>query len=477
MLFGPNCWAEAPTGTGSSSNGELRAPVGRGAAEQSFASEEAKRKALQMTVLHSCFPGTKGDEPPFVLEALLPFCTPDGRCAREDSGSRRRRSRHSPSHRDWASRQQHGHSRRSHHDTESPRPIAFNFVSNQAGQQIYAACITGFAQLAVPVMRAGVSDATGAGTSERGEGGSSNAGGSSCSSGGDSDSHDENHDTRGDAAADDIGHSRQYVAYGAVLISRSPLLCSMRWRLSELAPHFSVHEQPHLHDAKTPGLPYLVLEQLVRQPLETPSVALSRCRMLGLRRDLGPDAYLMRGPPPLFAHRHVLPPALDSPLEPLFATLSVPQIVEVFAHIMLERKVLIVGGRFSAIVAVAEALLALLYPLVFCHVYVPLLPRPLLDHLQCPAPFLIGIHSDYAFKHDFPYATDMCVVNLDDHTVASSGTKMDRSPRGAPVLSEGAAGPLPPLPSPLLRLQQQLERVLAPSIAHVRVCDFMNLVS
>ena len=60
----------------------------------------------------------------------------------------------------------------------------------------------------------------------------------------------------------------------------------------------------------------------------------------------------------------------------------------------------------------------LLEPLSWCHIFIPVLPRCMLDHLQCPTPFLIGINKQFAFKHDFPYSVlDVVIVDLDEDSV------------------------------------------------------------
>mmetsp|Transcript_26666 Transcript_26666/g.84873 ORF Transcript_26666/g.84873 Transcript_26666/m.84873 type:complete len:180 (-) Transcript_26666:295-834(-) len=41
----------------------------------------------------------------------------------------------------------------------------------------------------------------------------------------------------------------------------------------------------------------------------------------------------------------------------------------------------------------------------------------MLSHLECPTPFLIGIHSSFAFKKDFPFLLDAVVVDLDRGTI------------------------------------------------------------
>jgi hypothetical protein len=106
-------------------------------------------------------------------------------------------------------------------------------------------------------------------------------------------------------------------------------------------------------------------------------------------------------------------------LDLLCESLSVRNIILVFSHLLLEKKVLLVSSSFSVLTLVGEFLSGLLVPMQYSHVYAPLLPRKMLDLLMCPTPFLLGIHRSYAFKSDFPFVTDVCVVDLDSDEVNS----------------------------------------------------------
>jgi hypothetical protein len=95
----------------------------------------------------------------------------------------------------------------------------------------------------------------------------------------------------------------------------------------------------------------------------------------------------------------------DIALELLFKTPSIPAIVKLFSLVL----------QYTVLTAVAETPKTLLFPLNWAHGFVPVLPRVVLDSLQCPAPFLIGIPSSYAFKRDFPYVLGLVVVDLISH--------------------------------------------------------------
>lgn len=76
----------------------------------------------------------------------------------------------------------------------------------------------------------------------------------------------------------------------------------------------------------------------------------------------------------------------------LAAMLLGPQgLVKALACALLERPLLFVADDTALLAPVAEALLALIRPFEWAHVYVPVLPRPLLELLDAPQPFLLGI--------------------------------------------------------------------------------------
>ena len=48
---------------------------------------------------------------------------------------------------------------------------------------------------------------------------------------------------------------------------------------------------------------------------------------------------------------------------------------------------------------VAECLSALLFPFQWQHVYVPILPVSLMNFLDAPVPFVMGLHLDDGMDH------------------------------------------------------------------------------
>ena len=60
-----------------------------------------------------------------------------------------------------------------------------------------------------------------------------------------------------------------------------------------------------------------------------------------------------------------------------------------------ESRILLLSTDLSLLPAVCEAIRVLLYPLQWMHVYLPVVPEPLLDLMQAPVPFLLGTHTNW----------------------------------------------------------------------------------
>ncbi|CAI5646752.1 unnamed protein product [Oreochromis niloticus] len=75
----------------------------------------------------------------------------------------------------------------------------------------------------------------------------------------------------------------------------------------------------------------------------------------------------------------------------LLECLSVAKLLQVFASLLLERRVIFVADKLSVLSRCGHAALALLYPFTWQHTFVPVLPASMLDISCSPTPFLIGV--------------------------------------------------------------------------------------
>lgn len=84
-------------------------------------------------------------------------------------------------------------------------------------------------------------------------------------------------------------------------------------------------------------------------------------------------------------------PRLDHSVRLLFDTLDISTVLMVFTAALQENRILFVSSYMSVLMKVCESLRALLYPLLWPHVYLPVLPACMLQYLECPTPFIMGV--------------------------------------------------------------------------------------
>ena len=63
----------------------------------------------------------------------------------------------------------------------------------------------------------------------------------------------------------------------------------------------------------------------------------------------------------------------------------------IFASMLYERRIIFTSKRLSRLSACVQAANAVLYPMNWQHIFIPVLPVALVDYLLAPMPFLIGV--------------------------------------------------------------------------------------
>ncbi|XP_046337062.2 DENN domain-containing protein 2A-like isoform X2 [Haliotis rufescens] len=77
--------------------------------------------------------------------------------------------------------------------------------------------------------------------------------------------------------------------------------------------------------------------------------------------------------------------------ECLLSYLGTDKLIKVFSSLMMERRILLCSNSLSILTQTVHALVALLYPFSWQHIYIPILPSDMIDVCASPTPFLIGI--------------------------------------------------------------------------------------
>ena len=81
----------------------------------------------------------------------------------------------------------------------------------------------------------------------------------------------------------------------------------------------------------------------------------------------------------------------DKYLETLFRVLSYENIITAWEGLLLEKKLYIICSSKNVLSQVANALINLLFPFKWIHVYIPILPQQLKIFIDSPVPLIIGI--------------------------------------------------------------------------------------
>eukprot|EP01126_Amoeba_proteus_P062353 TRINITY_DN8465_c0_g1_i16.p1 TRINITY_DN8465_c0_g1~~TRINITY_DN8465_c0_g1_i16.p1 ORF type:complete len:603 (-),score=116.71 TRINITY_DN8465_c0_g1_i16:14-1822(-) len=75
----------------------------------------------------------------------------------------------------------------------------------------------------------------------------------------------------------------------------------------------------------------------------------------------------------------------------LFRCVPVSHLLLLFEGLLLEKRIILISSKLSHLSSGINALAAIVYPFSWQHVFIPILPRSLIEFVQAPMPFLIGI--------------------------------------------------------------------------------------
>jgi hypothetical protein len=181
--------------------------------------------------------------------------------------------------------------------------------------------------------------------------------------------------------------ARHRVQYAVCVLSKLPALALLQDALNSLT--FS---------------PAAGCKQAITALIESPQFR----RLVALSRPLPTpiDLFGIRDSP-LFA------PVGEVNLPLLFDYLHPARVIAILEALLAERRVVIACDSLAALTPICQSLLFLLYPFHWQYLYVPVLPRRLFQYLQCPTPFLMGIHRQFVSKASQLTGEDTIIVDCD----------------------------------------------------------------
>jgi hypothetical protein len=132
----------------------------------------------------------------------------------------------------------------------------------------------------------------------------------------------------------------------------------------------------------------------------------------------------------------------DVPYITLFRTLFVSHVLAVFEALLFERRVIFVSKDYLRLSHCIFAAASLLFPFQWQHIFIPILPRALLDVCCAPMPFVVGVHVSCMPQLQRMPLESTVFVDLDRNTVTdTAASAVNAVPDGgAAADADDAAG-------------------------------------
>ncbi|KAK5866272.1 hypothetical protein PBY51_020478 [Eleginops maclovinus] len=115
-------------------------------------------------------------------------------------------------------------------------------------------------------------------------------------------------------------------------------------------------------------------------------------------------------------------------LTELIVAVDVGNLLQLYASMLFERRILIFASKLSTLTSCVHALTAVLYPMYWQHIFIPVLPPHLLDYCCAPMPYLIGVHTSLSERVRSRGLEEVVILNVDTNTLENPFDDLKRIP-------------------------------------------------
>ncbi|XP_016356181.1 DENN domain-containing protein 1B isoform X1 [Sinocyclocheilus anshuiensis] len=185
--------------------------------------------------------------------------------------------------------------------------------------------------------------------------------------------------------------------------------------LNTLADYLSKHQEDDLND---------MLETLHNHPLPKPNtpVNLSVSNYLHFA-----NGQVVQDPGSRQSHSYFIAPDINGlptipenrNLTEYFVAVDVNNMLHLYASMLHERRIIITSSKLSTLTACVHGSTAMLYPMHWQHIFIPVLPSHLLDYCCAPMPYLVGVHLSLLERVKGRSLEDVVILNVDTNTLES----------------------------------------------------------
>jgi hypothetical protein len=122
-----------------------------------------------------------------------------------------------------------------------------------------------------------------------------------------------------------------------------------------------------------------------------------------------------------------LPGSRNIDIYALFRCMSIPNIITLFEYVLSEARIILLSSHTAMLHLASMAITNLLYPFQWTGVFIPVLPSRLVQTIEAPCPYIVGIERRYE-PADYP-EDDYVLVDLDADSIVSNGPPPPALPR------------------------------------------------
>ncbi|XP_059196301.1 DENN domain-containing protein 1B isoform X2 [Centropristis striata] len=102
-----------------------------------------------------------------------------------------------------------------------------------------------------------------------------------------------------------------------------------------------------------------------------------------------------------------------------FVAVDVNNMLQLYASMLHERRIIITSSKLSTLTACVHGAAALLFPMYWQHIFIPVLPPHLLDYCCAPMPYFVGVHLSLLERVRSRSLEDVVILNVDTNTLES----------------------------------------------------------
>ncbi|XP_056269958.1 DENN domain-containing protein 1B isoform X4 [Pseudoliparis swirei] len=100
-----------------------------------------------------------------------------------------------------------------------------------------------------------------------------------------------------------------------------------------------------------------------------------------------------------------------------FVAVDVSNMLQLYACMLHERRIIITSSKLSTLTACVHGAAALLLPMFWQHIFIPVLPPHLLDYCCAPMPYFVGVHLSLLERVRGRSLEDVVILNVDTNTL------------------------------------------------------------